>query len=128
MKNHQNGFSLIGIFKAFKVSVRGLFVLARAEVNVILEFVLGITAISLGFLLNISKNEWMVILIMVFLVIFAELINTAIEKIMDFIELEYNEKVRDIKDLSAGAVFLIVILSIIIGLIIFGPKIFDLFV
>ncbi len=62
-------------------------------------------------------------MIVIFFVLFAEIINTTIEKIMDFVEPKYDEKVRDIKDLASGSVFLTVILSVIIGLIIFLPKI-----
>ena len=63
------------------------------------------------------------VILLIFLVIFAELVNTTIEKIMDFIEPKYNEQVKDIKDLASGFVFLMVVLSIITAFIVLFPKI-----
>ena len=69
----------------------------------------------------------MLIILAITLVWFAELINTAIEKLTDIIQPEFHPKAKIIKDLTASAVLITAIFSIIIGLLIFGPKIYQLF-
>ena len=122
-KNHKGGFKIKDLFRAFKNSIRGLFVLAKSETNVLLEVLAGIITIITSLFLKLSSIEWVIIFIIIFLVIFAELVNTTIEKIMDFIEPKYNEQVKDIKDLASGFVFLMVVLSIITAFIVLFPKI-----
>ena len=77
-------------------------------------------------MLKISKIEWIICVILFALVISAELINTAIETIVDMITMEKNEKAKIAKDVAAGAVLVNAIGSTIIGLIIFIPKIINI--
>lgn len=83
-----------------------------------------------GCLLNISKSEWTICIIMFALVISAEIMNTAIENAIDYTRMmtidENNELAGLAKDASAGAVLVIAIASAIVGLIIFVPKILAL--
>ena len=80
----------------------------------------------MSILLKISKIEMIIITISIFLVIFAEVMNTAIEKTVDLVTQEYNEIAKIAKDVSAGAVLVLAINSIIIGLYIFGDKIINI--
>ena len=125
--HYKKNFKIKNFFRAFRISMRGLFILAKSETNVLLEVFVGILIIIISLFLKLTSTEWLIVLMTIFLVIFAELINTTIEKIMDFVEPKYNEQVRDIKDLASGFVFLMVILSIIVGTIILLPKIVILF-
>ena len=82
-----------------------------------------IFVIIAGFLLKISIAEWIVCLILFAMVISLELINTAIEITVDIAMPKINEKAKFAKDISAGAVLFSAIISAIIGIIIFLPKI-----
>jgi diacylglycerol kinase (ATP) len=82
-----------------------------------------ILVIIMGFVFNISITEWCICIILFGLVISLELINTAIETVVDMITLDKNEKAKKAKDISASAVLVSAIVSAVIGLIIFIPKI-----
>ena len=77
--------------------------------------------------LKISISEWIAIILVIGFVFSMEIINSSIENIADFICKENNESIKKIKDLSAAAVLVSAIMAIVIGLIIFLPKIFVLF-
>ena len=78
----------------------------------------------LGFVLDISTTEWILQLLSIGLVLSIEGLNTAVEKVADFIHPEYHEKIGDIKDVAAGAVTFAALIAAIIGLIIYIPKLF----
>ena len=69
--------------------------------------------------MKISAIDWILICIAIGLVIVSEMLNTAIEKVVDMVSPDYNEKAKFIKDVSAGAVLVAVIVSIIIGCVVF---------
>lgn len=122
MKNHSQKFSLTGLLKSFKNAGRGFLVLLKAEYNLYIQIAFGFFAIILGFLFQISLGEWALQTVVTGLVIFAELVNTAIEKIMDLVHPEYNVRVRDIKDLAAGTVLFMVIIALTTASFIYIPK------
>ena len=72
---------------------------------------------------NLNATEWTAIIFSIGLVITAEIINTAIENIADFISPDKSEKIKKIKDLSAAAVLISALTALAIGLIVFIPKI-----
>lgn len=79
-----------------------------------------------GVILRINTTEWSIVLILFGLVISLELINTAIENVVDLVTEEYNEKAKNAKDIAAGAVLFSAIIAAIIGFIIFLPKIINI--
>lgn len=83
---------------------------------------IAVIAIVLGFYLDISRVEWCFIIIATGLVLMAEIINTAIETMVDLISPEKNEKAGRIKDLAAGSVLVASIIALAVGIIIFLPK------
>ncbi len=83
---------------------------------------IAVIAIVLGFYLDISRVEWLFIIIATGLVLMAEIINTAIETMVDLLSPEKNEKAGRIKDLAAGSVLLASIMALAVGIIIFLPK------
>lgn len=123
MKNYHSGFSIAGIIRSFKNSLRGFKVLLRNEYNLYIQIAFAVFATVCGFIFEISFTEWAIQSAVIGLVIFSELVNTAIEKTMDLVQPEYDERVRDIKDLSSGAVLFMVLVSITTGLFIYLPKI-----
>lgn len=82
-----------------------------------------IIVIALGFYFDISNFEWIALILVIGLVFIAEAFNTAIEIDIDLTSPEYHPYARDTKDVAAAAVLLSVLVAIIVGLIVFLPKI-----
>lgn len=87
------------------------------------EIFLGIIALLISYILKISKLEFIIIIIMIGLVLTCEVINTAIERLVDLVSPSYNKLAGEVKDVMAFSVFLMCIISLIVGVIIFVPKI-----
>ena len=116
--------------RTFKGSVKncldGISYVTKNEKNFKREIVLGIIALILSYILKIDKIEFIIVLTMICLVLTAEIINTAIERTVDLVTKEYHELARIAKDVSAGSVLVTSIVALIIGIIIFIPKIITL--
>lgn len=116
--------------RTFKGSVKncldGISYVTKNEKNFKREIALGIIALILSYILKIDKIEFIIVLTMICLVLTAEIINTAIERAVDLVTKEYHELARIAKDVSAGSVLVTSIFSLIIGIIIFIPKIITL--
>ena len=108
--------------KAVKFAAKGFWILITTEKSIITEVIIGIIMTIIGFLMNISTTEWILQIFAIGIVLVAEALNTAIEKIADFIHPDYHKKIEFIKDISAGAAFFAAIIALIIGLIIYIPK------
>lgn len=93
------------------------------ERNMRIHTMFSIVVIVFGFFFRLSLSEWLFILFAIGGVISLELINTAIERIVDLATTEYHPLAKQAKDISAGAVFLFSCLSVIVGIIVFLPKI-----
>jgi diacylglycerol kinase len=113
--------------KSFLFALNGLGEAIRHEKNFRIQFVIALLVIGAGFFFSISATEWMAILICIAMVLSFEIMNSAIEKLCDFVCPSINPTIKKIKDLSAGAVLLSAIISFIVGCIIFIPKIKMLF-
>ncbi len=113
--------------KSFKYAFNGLIIVFKTQTNFKIHIIAALSAIAMGIWLKISYCEWLILTIIIFFVLIAETFNTIIEKIMDYINPNYDKKIGIIKDLAAAAVLLAAILSLVIGAIIFLPKIFMLF-
>ena len=110
---------------SFRLAILGILTAIKQERNVKIHLVITILVIVLGLLNDLSKQEWMLIAFCIGLVISLELINTAIERVVDLVTSEYHPLAKEAKDIAAGAVFIAAILSIVIGGIIFIPKIWS---
>ena len=86
-----------------------------------------LVVILAGILLELSAIEWIICVLLFAIVISAELFNTAIETIVDMVSPEKNEKAKLAKDVSAGAVLVVAIGAAMVGLVIFVPKVVELF-
>ena len=109
--------------KAVSYAAKGFWLLVSSESSIKVQIVISIIMTILGFIMKISATEWMFQLLAIGLVLVAESLNTAIERMADFIHPDFNKKIGIIKDISAGAAFFAAIFAIIIGLIIYVPKI-----
>ena len=110
------------IKKSFGFAWSGLKYSFDTQVNLKIHFVLAILAIVLGIGLRISTIEWLVVLVCFAIVIFAELINTAVEKLCDVVHINIHPEIKLVKDIAAGAVLVAALASLIIGIVIFLPK------
>ena len=120
-------FSLVARIKSSTHAWRGLGILIKTTHNAWLEILFALLAIYLGFILSIIQTEWLFIVFSIGIVVISETINTAIEIDVDLTSPEYHPYARDTKDVAAAAVFLSVLMSVVVGCIIFLPKIFVLF-
>lgn len=107
-------------FKSFGYAFKGI-KWALEERNFRLHLVSTVLVVVLGLYFQISKYEWLVIVLCIALILSMELVNTAIEEIVNFISPEHHSKAGKIKDLAAGAVLVASICVFIIALIIFIP-------
>jgi len=103
---------------------RGLYVLGKTTKNIRFHIFMAVAVIIFGFLFKISSFEWITLIFAIGFVLISETFNTAIEIDIDLTSPEYHPFARDTKDVAAAAVLLSVFVSIIIGVIVFLPKIF----
>jgi diacylglycerol kinase (ATP) len=111
-----------GRLKSVTYAFKGAVKLISTEHSVMVQFSLGILMIIAGFYFDISHEEWLFQIFAIGLVLSVEGLNTAVEKVADFIHPNYHEKIGFIKDIAAGAVFFAAMTAIAIGLIIYIPK------
>lgn len=110
-----------GRLKSVTYAIKGAVKLITTEHSIMVQFSIGILITIAGFYFGISKTEWLFQTLAIGLVLSVEGLNTAIEKIADFIHPNYHERIGFIKDIAAGAVFMAAITAIAIGLIIYIP-------
>jgi len=120
-------FSLKKRLKSFVYAFNGLIYMLKHEHNSRIHLFAVICVIVAGFLFKISLIEWIAVVFACGLVFVAEIINSSIEQLADYISPEPNEKIKTGKDLAAAAVLVSAIVAVIIGLIIFVPYIIKIF-
>lgn len=112
------------LINSFKYAIEGICEAFKTERNMKIHIFVMILVIVAGILLKINKLEWIICVLCFAMVIGGELLNTAIETVIDIVMPYKNEKAKIAKDVSAGAVLVFAIGAVICGLIIFVPKIF----
>lgn len=122
MEFQKDNSFLTGRLKSVTFALKGAIKLITTEHSVMVQFSLAILVTIAGFYFDISKTEWLFQTLAIGLVVSIEGLNTAVEKIADFIHPSYDERIGFIKDIAAGAVFFAAITAIIIGLIIYVPR------
>jgi undecaprenol kinase len=110
------GFAFSGIIQSWKIGQ-----------NFKIQVGCGLVSLVLCVLLNVQGWEWIVVLILIGGVLALETINSSIEKLCDLITMERDPKIKTIKDLSAGAVLIFSMISLVIGCLIFIPKVILIF-
>lgn len=116
------------LINSFKFAFKGIGSSIRSERNMKIHFTMMILVVLAGIILNISMWEWITCFILFGLVISLEMVNTAIEIVVDLVSPTFNDRAGRAKDISAGAVLVNAIVAFIIGLLIFLPKVLDLFI
>lgn len=115
------------LINSFKYAIEGIISSFKTERNMKIHVLAMIIVIALGLFFKLNKVEWCFIIIAIASVISAELFNTAIETVVDMVSPERNPKAKLVKDIAAGAVLVVAIGAAIIGFIIFGPRVINLF-
>jgi len=122
----QQKFSLLKRLKSFSFAFNGLKILLKEEHNSRIHLFFTICVLLASIFFNISTFEWIAVIFAIGFVFTLEIINSAIENICDFISPEKNIQIKKIKDLAAAGVLISSLSAMIIGLIIFLPKILRL--
>ena len=112
---HSFGFAISGIVHAL-----------RNNRNLKIHLLLTILVIIASFLLNLTRVEKLIVLVMIVLVFSAEMVNTALEEMTDLITEEHKQEAKAAKDVAAGMVLVTAIGAIIVGVVIFVPYIIEL--
>ncbi|MEL6925421.1 MAG: diacylglycerol kinase family protein [Bacteroidota bacterium] len=112
---------------SFKYAFKGIGDLFRSTPNARIHAFVAIVVIIAGFIFDISRMEWVALSITMAMVLSAEAFNTAIEYLTDLVSPDYHQLAGKTKDAAAGAVLLTAIGAVIVGLLIFLPKLLALF-
>ena len=119
--------SLKRLVNSFKDAIKGIAYVFRNEQNFKLQILAGILAVFFMFLFQIKIYEKLIVILMIFLILILELVNTVVEKFIDLLKPRMEIHAGVIKDIMAGAVFISSLSSLILAIIIFYPYIISLF-
>jgi diacylglycerol kinase len=108
--------------ESFKYAFRGIAMVLKSEKNMLIHLIVSILVFICGILFQISVTEWMICLLCFGLVFSAEMMNSAIESLVDLVSPNHHKLAGKAKDIAAGAVLVAAIFAAITGLIIFIPK------
>ena len=103
------------ILRSFNYAWSGLKHAFATQTNFRIHLLLAAFAVILGIGLRITATEWLILLIGIGMVLFAELINTALEKLADVVHKDHHPEIKLVKDIAAGAVLIMAIVSAVIG-------------
>ena len=113
--------------RGFGFAFKGLGHAVKTQLNFRVHLVLAVIAIALGWYLQLSSSEWLWVIFSIGLVLLTELVNTAIELLVDLVSPGFNETAGKVKDIAAAAVLVTAFTALAIGIIIFLPKLLQLF-
>jgi undecaprenol kinase len=116
----------VPLWKSFSFAISGIHNAILNERNIRIHLIISIFVIGFSIFLSITKVEWLFVIFAIGGMLALELLNTAIERLVDLVTMEYHPLAKQAKDIAAGAVFLYAIFSVIVGFIIFIPRIFKL--
>jgi len=111
--------------ESFNYALEGIKTGVSNERNLKIDIFMAILVVILGIIFKISTIEWIILVVLIGLVISLELVNTAIEEVVNLLSPDKQIHAKKAKDIAAGAVLVIATSSLIAGLIIFLPKIIE---
>lgn len=109
--------------KSFRYAGKGIYSFIAGEHNAWIHCSAILVVTCAGFFLNITREEWIAVILCYGLVLTAEAFNTAIERLVDLVSPEQHPIAGNVKDIAAGAVLISAIIAFIVGLIVFIPYI-----
>lgn len=124
--NNQRKWKNRDLVSSLEFALTGIFTAIKEERNMQKHALSAILVVIAGFVFQVSAVEWLFLLLSVFLVVSFEIINSAIENVVDLAsDYHFSMLAKNAKDMAAGAVLVISGFAVITGLIIFVPKIWD---
>ncbi len=121
-----NKFSLRSRFGSFRYAVNGVQSLLKYEHNSRIHLIAALLVMALGVIFNLSITEWCLLVMVMGIVFIIELLNSSLESLADRVDPQLNELIMRAKDYGAAAVLISAIVALIVGGLIFIPKIFHL--
>ena len=106
-------------FKSFIYAIQGIMVSSREQRNLKIQGFVGMLTVGAGLYFDMTATEWCLILLVIGLVMGMEMMNSAVESLVDLVTQESKPLAGKVKDIAAGAVLFVSIVAVIIGLIIF---------
>lgn len=114
------------MIQSFRNAFSGVKFVLQSERNFRIHLLVFVCVVLLAVYFEITKNEWLILLITSFVVFSIEAINTSIEQLCDFVSKEHHPQIGIVKDVAAGAVVITAIGACIIGVVVFAPYIFQM--
>ena len=124
----ENPFSLKKRLKSFEYAFHGIRSFFLTTPNAWIHLIITLIVLLAAYYFKISMFEWIAVIYCIGLVFTAEAFNTAVEEWVDSIQPDFDEKAGKVKDISAGAVLIASIVAAVIGILIFGTRIYDLII
>ena len=112
------------LFKSFGYALSGIAYTTKTQLNFKIHLLAIVVVTLLGYFCKLSTGEWLWIVLAIGLVLVTELLNTAIELLVDLVSPGFNALAGKVKDVAAGAVLVSAVIAVFIGVIIFIPKFF----
>ncbi len=124
--HHSDKESPISIWRAFSCAMAGILYALRTQRNFKVHFTFAVLAIALGLLLQIPQWSWLAVVVCIFAVFSLEVMNTAVESIVDMVSPEWNELAMRAKDCAAGSVYVAAIGSLVVAAIVYLPPLISM--
>lgn len=112
--------------KSFKFAIDGLKDLFKTQPNAKIHLLVALFVLIAGLLLNISIEEWAILCLTIAIVLAAEAFNTALEYLTDLVSPDFHPLAGKTKDVAAAGVLICAIGAVVVGVLIFGPRIYNL--
>ena len=111
--------SLNKFLKSFSYAIKGIVVSLRDQRNLKVQVTIAAIVVGAGFYFRITSIEWCIILFTIALVIGLEMMNSAVENLVDLVTRQYDPLAGKVKDIAAGAVLFVSVIAVIIGILVF---------
>jgi diacylglycerol kinase len=109
------------ILESFRFAIVGLWYALRTQRNTRIHLSIAAAVVVVGLCLNLSHVQWAVLALTIGFVLVSEMLNTVAETLVDLISPGYHPLAKVVKDVTAGAVLLTAIVSVVVGLLVLGP-------
>lgn len=121
-------FTIKSRIRSFGYAINGLKIVFKNEHNFRIHTFAAFAVLIAGFIFKVSVTEWIILTLTIAFVMVVEALNTAIEYVCNYLTKDYDYNIGVIKDVCAAAVLISAIGAAIVGIIIFAPKIFEIFI
>lgn len=126
-KNNKRKWKNRDVISSLEFALTGIFTAFKEEKNMRSHVLSALAATIAGLIFRISATEWLFLLLSIFLVIAFEIMNSAVENVVDLAsDYHFSMRAKNAKDMAAGAVLVVSGFAVITGLIIFLPKLWDI--